>query len=295
MTLPRQFVPDSFYLLTRRCTQRQLLMRPDPITNQNFLYCLAVAAQRYRIDVILPSALSNHHHTTVYDRHGAIVEFVEHFHKLFARAQNCHRCRHENFWSSEPPSYLRLEGYEDVMSKLVYAATNPVKDGLVAHHGDWPGVNGLSDLLNRRVRRVHRPPFFRAEGTMPEYVDLALTIPPELGDAATVLTQLRALVDAEEERLAVERLRAGKSVLGPRAVLRQSWQSFPTSVQPTGALSPKVSARSYWARLEAIRRNRVFVNAYRAARALWLAGIDTVFPIGTYWLRRFANVPVAAA
>jgi hypothetical protein len=282
-------------MVTRRCTQRQLLMRPDAITDQNFLYCLAVAAQRYRIDVILPSALSNHHHTNVYDRHGTIVEFVEHFHKLFARAQNAHRCRHENLWSSEAPSILRLEGYEDVMDKLVYAATNQVKDGLVAHHYDWPGVNGFSDLVNRRVRRIYRPPFFRANGRMPKYVDLELTIPPELGDADTVLTQLRALVDAEEERLDAERLRTGARLLGARAVRRESWQSFPTSIEPRRALRPKFSARSYWAKLEAIRRNRAFITAYRAARALWLAGVETVFPIGTYWLRRFANVPIAAA
>ena len=149
MTLPRQILPSSFYMVTRRCTQRQLLMRPDKVTNDTFLYCLAVAAQRYRIDVILPCALSNHHHTNVFDRHGTIVEFVEYFHKLFARAQNVHRCRHENFWSSEPPSILRLTGYDDVMSKLVYTATNPVKDELVDHHSHWPGVSRTQRSIAR--------------------------------------------------------------------------------------------------------------------------------------------------
>ena len=41
-----------------------------------------------QVEVILPSAMSNHHHTVVFDRHGTIIEFVEHFHKLFARAQS---------------------------------------------------------------------------------------------------------------------------------------------------------------------------------------------------------------
>jgi len=31
-------------MITRRCTQRQFLMRPDPVTNNAFIYCLAVAA-----------------------------------------------------------------------------------------------------------------------------------------------------------------------------------------------------------------------------------------------------------
>jgi hypothetical protein len=283
-------------MITRRCTQRQMLMRPDKITDQNFLYCLAVAAQRYRIEVILPSALSNHHHTNVYDRYGTIIEFVEHFHKLFARAQNAHRGRRENFWSSEPPSIVRLEGYEDVMSKLVYAATNPVKDGLVDHHHNWPGVNGLSDLLNRRVQRIYRPAhFFRSDGPLPDYVDLEYTIPPELGDAETVLADLRARVDAEEARLNAARLETGKPLLGAQAVRRQSWRSAPGSVEPRRRIRPQFAARSVWAKLEAIQRNRAFVAAYRAARALWLAGVETVFPIGTYWLRRFANVPIATA
>jgi triacylglycerol lipase len=33
-------------MITRRCTQRQFLLRPDPATNNAFVYCLAVAAQR---------------------------------------------------------------------------------------------------------------------------------------------------------------------------------------------------------------------------------------------------------
>jgi len=34
------------YMITRRCTQRQFLMRPDDETNNAFIYCLAEAASR---------------------------------------------------------------------------------------------------------------------------------------------------------------------------------------------------------------------------------------------------------
>ena len=61
MSVPREVVPARFYMITRRCTQRQFLLRPDRATNNNFLYCLAEAAARFEIDVLLPSALSNHH------------------------------------------------------------------------------------------------------------------------------------------------------------------------------------------------------------------------------------------
>jgi hypothetical protein len=33
MSLPRQVLPGQFYLVTRRCTQRQFLLWPDAATN----------------------------------------------------------------------------------------------------------------------------------------------------------------------------------------------------------------------------------------------------------------------
>jgi hypothetical protein len=32
--------------------------------------------------------------------------------------------------------------------------------------------------------------------------------------------------------------------------------------------------------------------AYRDARRCWLAGDPIPFPVGTYWLRQFAHVPL---
>jgi hypothetical protein len=52
MTQPREVLSGQFYLLTRRCTQRQFLLRPDPETNNAFPYCLAVAAEKYKIGVL---------------------------------------------------------------------------------------------------------------------------------------------------------------------------------------------------------------------------------------------------
>jgi putative transposase len=294
MSVPRQVLPGSFYMLNRRCTQRQFLLRPDEVTNETFVYCLGEAALRFEIEIILPSALSNHHHTVLFDRHGRVIEFTEHFHKMLAKAQNAHRGRWENLWSSEPPCLLRLIDPADVLDKIVYAATNPVKDGLVERVHHWPGVNGLSALLNDRPLVARRPThFFRANGKMPAEVVLELVIPPELGDPDEVRRTLRERVAAEEARLASERQREGRRVLGRRAILRQSWRACPTTDAPRRGLRPRIAARSHWSRLEALGRNRAFVAAYRTARGDWLRGLDTVFPAGTYWLHRFANVPVA--
>lgn len=295
VSVPREIVPARFYMITRRCTQRQFLLRPDPATNNNVVYCLAEAAARFEIDVLLPSVLSNHHHTVVFDRHGRIVEFVEHFHKMLAKCQNALRGRWENHFSSEPVSLVHLVDVDDVVDKLVYAATNQVKDGLVERVHHWPGVNGLSDLLNGRVLHARRPAhFFRPDGSMPAEVTLELTLPPDLGEASKILHTLRERVAAVEAEHAAQRAETGRLVVGRRRILRQSWHDSPTSREPRRALNPRVAARSKWHRIEALRRNKEFVAEYRAARVAWRAGLHVVFPSGTYWLRRFAGVPVAA-
>ena len=84
----------------------------------------------------------------------------------------------------------------------------------------------------------------------------------------------------------------GPCALGRRAVLAQSWQDRPASVEPRRNLRPGVASRSKWARIEALLRNRVFTIEYATARERWRDGASAVFPPGTYWLQRFASVPV---
>ena len=280
-------------MITRRCTQRQFLMRPDRETNNAFVYCLAVAAERQGIQVLFTAAMSNHHHTGIYDPHGNYPAFLEHFHKLFAKCQNALRGRWENFWSSEQTSVVRLVEPNDILDKMTYALTNPVKDGLVekAHH--WPGVSSLEALMHRRPLLASRPKhFFREEGPMPEVVSLSFARPQGFDDLSDKAFSdlVAARVRAAEELAAADRLRTGASILGRRAVLDQRWSDRPGSREPRRQLNPRVAARSKWSRIEALMRNRAFRDAYAAARASFAAGIrDVIFPAGTYWLRRFTQ------
>jgi REP element-mobilizing transposase RayT len=282
-------------MVTRRCTQRQFLLHPDEETNNAFVYCLAVAAQRFGVEILLTCAMSNHHHTVLFDRDGALPAFTEHFHKLVAKSQNALRGRWENFWASEQVCVVHLVDVADVMHKLVYVATNPVKDRLVDKVHHWPGVNGLAALLGGHTLHATRPRhFFRSDGPMPAAVTLRLAFPSELGDPPQRRAELREQVAAAEAAIAAERLRTGTRVLGRRTIRRQSWRDCPTSRAPRRNLRPLLAARNQWARLEAIRRNREFLAAYREARACWIHGNAIPFPVGTYWLRRFAHVPLVS-
>jgi REP element-mobilizing transposase RayT len=294
MSAARQVIPGLFYLLTRRCTQRQFLLRPDSATNNAYLYCLIVAAQRFNVTVLMMCAMSNHHHVVIRDNDGRYPEFIEHLHKLLARSQNALRGRWENFWASGQTSMVRLVDTEDILNKIVYTATNPVKDGLVDRVGHWPGVNGLSALLNARTVHARRPAhFFRAGGRMPSAVSIVLELPEALGSGDELRDEIRRRVQAFEEDTSAGRRLDGERIVGRRNVLRQSWKDAPTSFEPRRRMSPRIAAKNMWRRVEAIVRNLEFARAYARARRRWLDGQEAVFPIGTYWLRRFANVPIA--
>ncbi len=296
VTLPRPVYPRSAYMVTRRCTQRQFLLRPDRETNNAFIYCLAVAAKRYDIVVVDFVQMSNHLHDAIYDRHGTGPAFYEHFHKLLAKCINALRGRWENVFASGQTSVVRLETRDALIDKLVYIATNPVKDGLVDRVDDWPGASGYRALVEGRKLHAWRPRhFFASDGDMPEEISLDLAIPPELGERDAIIEGVSARVTAVEREEALKRAAAGTKTMGRYAILRQSWRDSPSSREPRRGLRPTIAARSLWARLEAIQRKREFAATYRKARRAMLDGAPARFPHGTYWLRRFCGVAVAAA
>ena len=228
------------------------------------------------------------------DPKGNYPQFLEDFHKLFAKCQNALRGRWENFWSSEQTSVVRLVESEDIIDKMTYALSNPVRDGLVekAHH--WPGVTSLAAITRDKPLLASRPKhFFRdMEGHMPEVVSLSFARPHEFKNLTTKEFAARVLerVQLVEETAAAERRRTGARILGRRAVLDQKWSDRPRSREPRRQLNPRVAAKSKWSRIEALLRNRAFRDAYAAARAAYAVGIrNIVFPAGTYWLRRFTQ------
>ena len=292
MSLPRQVVPGRVYMVTRRCTQRMFLLRPDQHTNDAFLYCLGFAAQRSDVDIVAFLAMSNHWHGIVVDRKGRLPEFLECFHKLLAKHQNALRGRWENFWASEQTSLVELVNPEDVLDKMVYTLTNPVADHLVARAHHWPGATSLRATLRGAIVEAPRPRhFFHADGPCPPSVTFRVRRPPgfENMTAHEFECCLRDKIADAERAAEFERAETDRRVLGRAIILRQSWREQPNSREPRRQLDPRVACRNIWRRIETLARNKAFVSAYRAMRDLWRAGEDVVFPFGTYWLRRFAG------
>ena len=299
MSLPRQILPASVYLVTRRCTQRQFLLRPSALVNQIFAYCLALAAERTGVIVHAFCVLSDHWHGVVSDPDARLPEFLEHVHKLVAKAVNASLGRWENLWSSEQPSIVRLEDDDAVLQKIVYTLANPVEAGLVSHGDRWPGLRCTAHEAARGGRRTVRRPkvFFRQDGGLPGTIELRITPRVIFADLSTAerAARVKRAVEAREQEIRGELGAAGRTFMGADAVRRVRPFDSPKTVEPRRDLSPRVAAGEPTARVAAIRRIKTFLAEYRDAFEKWKAGLREVFfPYGTYALRLLARVPCAA-
>ena len=299
MTLPRQVVPGLDYMITRRCSERRFFLRPDDDTNNAFIYCLALAATRAKVQVTFSVAMSNHHHTGIHDPDGNFPIFTEHFHGLLARCQNAHLGRFENFWSSEPTSVVRLVEPDDILNKLTYAFTNPTAADLVDTIEEWPGVTTFqATIAGGRITAARPKHFFRDDSGMPEVVSLQIARPHGFENlaqsawASLVSERVRAKEADHRQRRAAK----GITVLGRARILEQNPFHCPEGQAPRFQMSPRVAAQNKWARIEALLRNRGFIEKYRQAFLGHMAGLaEVLFPFGTYWMRKFAKVACEAA
>jgi hypothetical protein len=281
-------------MITRRCSERRFFLRPDPETNNAFVYCLGLAALRAKVDLLFVVAMSSHYHAGVHDPDGNFPVFAEHFHALLARCQNAHLGRFEAFWSSDATSVVRLVDPEDVLAKMVYAYVNPCAADLVDTAQEWPGVSSFEPAFSTGRMTATRPSFFfRCDGAQPESISVTICRPRGFADQTaeewcTLITeQVREAEEVHRER----RRAAGKSVLGRQAVLAQKPFDSPQSPESHFGVCPRIAAKSKWARIEAIQRSKAFVERHKAAIKSWMAGIaDVLFPYGTYWMRKFARV-----
>jgi hypothetical protein len=240
--------------------------------------------------------MTNHYHAAVYDKHGNEVEFRRYLHGELAKCQNALRGRWENLWSSEEPCTIETMEAADLLDKLVYIATNPVKDRLVDTVAHWPGPKFVKALLRGTTLKAHRPThFFRDEGPMPAEVELVLSLPEDFEGKAEFLAELERRIEAEEEQLARERAETGKCLLGRRGVLRTSWRSSPTSREQRRKLRPRIAAKRTAARIDELRKQKQWQRDYRDCRRRWRVGEDVEFPYGTYWMAKYARVRVAPA
>lgn len=290
MTAPRQILPGRTYLVTRRTTQRQFLLRPDEETNAIFAYCLAEAAEHHEIRLIAWLAMSNHYHAVVEDPTGTLPLFLERLHKMIAKAVNEHRGRSENMWSNAETSVVYLPTPADVFDKVVYVLMNPIKGDLVDRVSHWPGISSFGHLCGMRPSTIRRPAtFFSARGRMPESVELRLNLSPQVrdGDSETAWrARVRAEIERRERSLRESRAREQRRVLGRKGVLSMSPRDTPNTPEPSSRFRPCVACKDVERRKYELQQLTMFLFEYATALRAFMGGArDVLFPAGTYRMR----------
>jgi REP element-mobilizing transposase RayT len=293
MTAPRQVLPGTTYLVTRRCAQRQFLLKPSKATNEVFLYLLALAADRFGIRVHAYCVLSNHYHLVVTDPDARLPAFQQFLDALVARALNASLGRWEAFWAPNSYSAVTLVSTSDIVDKVAYVLANPVAAGLVRSGRLWPGLWSSPEQIGASTLDVRRPKhFFDPRGSLPERPPFQLHLPPGFDSRQDFLEQLTALLTDREAQAAQA---ARRGFLGVARVLAQKHTARPAPSEPRRGLSPRIAARDKWKRIEALSRLVEFLRSYRSAFAARQAGrADAVFPCGTYLLRVAHGVSCSA-
>jgi len=296
MTAPRQVLPGTTYLVTRRCSQRQLLLRPSKLTNDLFGFLLAVTAGRFGVQVHAFCVMSNHVHLVLSDPAARLPAFSQFLDSLVARSLNAALGRWESFWAPSSYSAVALATPGDVVAKTAYVLANPVAAGLVRHGRHWPGLWSAPDQIGAGELEFRRPEhFFRTDGAMPDRATLALVTPPGFASAEEFRLALAGELAAQEEAATAARAAEGLDFLGVDRVLTQPPTAQPAPGEPRRALSPRVACQDKWKRIEALGRLVEFLRAYRRAWREWRAGlVGAVFPAGTYLVRVTHGVACAA-
>ncbi len=281
------------YLLTRNTSQRCYFLRPSKELREAILYCIADAQAQHPVQIHAFCAMSNHIHVVLTDPDGIAPLFVQAMNQNIARYVNCSLGRFGAMWEGGArPNYCVLPEYGDILDKIVYTLTNPVKAGLVSQHHLWPGaISSVSQIARGRIT-TKRPNRFFSKTDDPTILTRELILTQAPGpvvmspeDYGHYLTRRVAEV---EESIAADREANGQKWLGRKECLKINPFDAPTTKWTPFTLNPKVSSKHEEARKAWILRLKRFRTHYREAKREFRAGNREVpFPPGTYAMRVF--------
>src|SRR5215813_483594 len=279
MSQPRQIIPNTTYLITRRVILRHTLLRPDKVMTRILLYLLAVAANHHGVEVHAFCAMSTHIHLVVTDVRGVLPAFLHLFHRTVALCTKVLRGWNDALWDEQPTSVVRLETPAAVIEKIAYVLANPVAAGLVRHAHEWPGAKVLVDDLGKGMLRASRPDVYLnpKNPRWPKETTLSITLPPciEPEHAASFRRRVAVELARLEAAAHTHMQQQGRRFLGAEQASRVSPEARATSAEPTLDRNPTFAVGreqgDAWRR--AVSAVREFRAEYRAALEQWRHGM----------------------
>jgi len=308
---------DASYLITRNTSQRCYFLRPSKELKEAILYCIADAQAQHPVQIHAFCAMSNHLHIVLTDPDGTAPLFVQAMNQNIARFVNCSLGRFGAMWEGGArPNYCVLPESGDVLDveirqadfsrslrgklhKVLYTLTNPVKAGLVSQHHLWPGaISSVVQIAKGRITTT-RPKKFFAKTDDPALLTRDLILTPVPGsevmgsqDYGRYLAQRVADVEAA---ITADRETKGLRWLGRKECLKINPFDAPQTKWVPFTRTPKVSSKHEEARNAWLLRLKRFLVPYDGAKKAFRAGDrDTPFPLGTFAMRIYWAVCIAA-
>jgi putative transposase len=294
-------VPGGTFLVTCTTNDSRFLLKPDAVVQHVFLYCLFRAAHAFGVLVHFVIVESTHVHLVLTDTRGLLSDFMTWLNRHVAVCLLEHyRSRYPNrrleaLWSKRSFNATLLVTPNAILDALVYAATNPVKDGLVVDYRKWPGLCSRPSDWLASERIATRPKLFFSDKS-PDYAEVSygFTIPPQFADRTPdqFVRDVETLI--RDKHNAILAARSGKAFLGVNAVLAADPFDAPSTQRPRGHRSPTVKAGGDSAAYDLAKHAvRAFREAYRAAWLLFCQGKSVLFPAGTLLMRKLYDVSCA--
>jgi REP element-mobilizing transposase RayT len=314
MSNAQQYLPGTFYEVTRRCVERAHKLTPNydrgstDASRVELLYKYATAryAERYGIEVIAVCIMSNHMHEVLFDRRGEVAQFLQDRNAMFANMVKVRYGLPSSVFDKPDGTYNRLKGATAIAEKIAYALANPVEAGLVATPEEWPGmISAVEDLFGRSTV-VTRPREYLAQEdkTNAPKVRFRLGAPKEavalFGSVTEMATQVATHLS---KKIKAARRRHSGRFAGRMRVLATNPHSRAKTYEKFGGRVPRFTTAGDLATArQLIAETRAFRKAYRSARERARGGRRRVtFPAGTgkmhfvYGYSREEYVPLPAA
>jgi REP element-mobilizing transposase RayT len=314
MTKAQQYLPGTFYEVTRRCVERAHKLTPNhdrggayaSSVEQLYKYATARYAEAYGIEVIAVCVMSNHMHEVLFDRRGEISMFLQERNAMLANMVKVRYGLPSSVFDKPDGTYNRLEGTTAIADKIAYAMANPVEAGLVASPEEWPGMISAVEDLFGATTVVARPREYlvQKDKTNAPAAKFRMGAPKEavalFGSVTEMATQVATHLS---KKIKAARRRHSGRFAGRLRVLATNPHSRAKTYEKFGGRVPRLTTAGDLATAKRlIAEMRAFRKAHRIARERAKGGRRRVtFPAGTgkmhfvYGYPREAYVPLPAA
>ena len=297
---PRWLKPNSAYCETQRTVDRQFFFKPDEKVRNIIGACAGRAQKKYPVKIYWLDFNINHKQDGMAPVSDStehlenLVRFDQLFNSLVAREINRYLEREGPLFSTRNRTDEAIDD-TSLEQQLLYAVTNPVKDGLVDRVSHWKGFSSYEQLATGKVETftyLDRTAWHRAGGdrgrksreafTKTVTVELSPIPAWERLPAHKRQALFRRRVREIEQSCRNEREREGRSALGPTKLAKVDHRDRPQTRKPR-TRQPLCHASSVEAANEYKSNWRSFLDRFWYASGMWLKGVrDVEFPAGSF-------------